>query len=163
MILGLHPLLVVTFFPLLGVVITALLPGERKSAIRWTALLTSLATFGISLWVLGLFNPADGTIQLRLDFPWINLGGTEIRLQMGVDGLSLLMVLLTTFLTPLAILSTWTAVKDRVKGFMLFFLLLEVSMVGVFLALDLILFYIFWEFTLIPMYFLIGIWGGERR
>ncbi|MRR52859.1 MAG: NADH-quinone oxidoreductase subunit M, partial [Rhodocyclaceae bacterium] len=81
----------------------------------------------------------------------------------GVDGISILMVLLTGLLTPIAILSTWSAVKERVKGFMLFFLLLEVGMMGVFLAQDLVLFYIFWEFTLIPMYFLIGVWGGERR
>ncbi len=80
-----------------------------------------------------------------------------------MDGLSILLLLLTTFLSPLALLSTWSAVQDRVKGFMLFFLLLEVGMNGVFLSLDLVLFYIFWEFTLIPMYFLIGVWGGERR
>ena len=82
---------------------------------------------------------------------------------MGVDGLSILLLLLTTFLTPIAILSTWDAVQERVKGFMLFFLLLEMGMIGVFLAQDLVLFYIFWEFTLVPMYFLIGIWGGGRR
>ena len=82
---------------------------------------------------------------------------------MGIDGLSILLVLLTAFLTPIAILSTWTAVEERVKDFMLFFLLLEVGMMGVFLAQDLFLFYIFWEFTLVPMYFLIGIWGGPRR
>jgi len=82
---------------------------------------------------------------------------------MGVDGLSILLVLLTTFLTPISILSTWAAVEERVKDFMLFFLLLEVGMTGVFMAQDLFLFYIFWEFTLVPMYFLIGIWGGPRR
>jgi NADH-quinone oxidoreductase subunit M len=80
-----------------------------------------------------------------------------------VDGLSILLVLLTTFLSPISILSTWTAVEERVKDFMIFFLLLEVGMTGVFLAQDLFLFYIFWEFTLVPMYFLIGIWGGPRR
>lgn len=93
----------------------------------------------------------------------MNLFGLPVRLLLGVDGLSLLMVLLTTLLTPIAILSTWTAVEDRVKGFMLFFLLLESAMLGVFLALDLVLFFLFWELTLIPMYFLIGIWGGARR
>jgi NADH-quinone oxidoreductase subunit M len=164
MIFGLHPLLLVTFFPLVGFAVLALIPGERKTALRWAALLSSLATFGISLAVLFLFLPVNnGQMQLRVDLPWVDLGGIQIRLQMGLDGLSILMVLLTTFLTPLAILSTWSAVKERVKGFMLFFLLLEVGMIGVFLALDLVLFYIFWEFTLIPMYFLIGMWGGERR
>jgi NADH-quinone oxidoreductase subunit M len=82
---------------------------------------------------------------------------------LGVDGLSLLLVLLTTLLTPISILSTWTAIEERVKEFMIFFLLLEIGMVGVFLAQDLFMFYIFWEFTLVPMYFLIGIWGGPRR
>ena len=86
-----------------------------------------------------------------------------IQFFLGVDGLSILLVLLTTFLTPISILSTWTSVEDRVKDFMIFFLLLEVGMTGVFLAQDLFLFYIFWEFTLVPMYFLIGIWGGPRR
>ena len=160
---SIHPLLLVTFFPLLGVLILALIPGERKNAIRWVAFVTTLVTFALSLWVLSQFNPGVGTLQLKLDQPWVNLGGVEIRLQMGVDGLSLLMVLLTTFLTPLAILSAWSAVKERVKGFMILFLLMEVGMLGVFLALDLVLFYIFWEFTLVPMYFLIGIYGHERR
>jgi NADH-quinone oxidoreductase subunit M len=82
---------------------------------------------------------------------------------LGVDGLSILLVLLTTLLTPISLLSTWSAVEERLKEFMAFFLLLEVGMVGVFLAQDLFLFYVFWEFTLVPMYFLIGIWGGPRR
>ncbi len=81
----------------------------------------------------------------------------------GVDGLSILLVLLTTLLMSLALVSTWTAVTERVREFMIFFLLLEVGMIGVFLAQDLFLFYVFWEFTLVPMYFLIGMWGGERR
>jgi NADH-quinone oxidoreductase subunit M len=87
----------------------------------------------------------------------------QIDYFLGVDGLSVLLVLLTTFLTPISIISTWSAVEDRVKEFLIFFLLLEVGMVGVFLAQDIFLFYIFWEFTLVPMYFLIGIWGGPRR
>ena len=91
------------------------------------------------------------------------MAGWNINYHLGVDGLSILLVLLTTFLTPISILSTWTAVEERVKDFMIFFLLLEVGMMGVFLAQDLFLFYIFWEFTLVPMYFLIGIWGGPRR
>jgi NADH-quinone oxidoreductase subunit M len=82
---------------------------------------------------------------------------------MGVDGMSILLVLLTTFLTPISILSTWSAVEERLKEFMAFFLLLEMGMVGVFVSMDLFLFYVFWEFTLVPMYFLIGIWGGPRR
>ena len=100
---------------------------------------------------------------MELNLPWFNLAGTPIAFHLGVDGLSILLVLLTAFLTPIAILSTWKAVEEKVRGFMIFFLLLETGMLGVFLALDMAVFYIFWEFTLIPMYFLIGLWGGENR
>jgi NADH-quinone oxidoreductase subunit M len=123
----------------------------------------SLATFGFSLAMLAQFDATNPALQLVVRVPWIRLAGWTIEYHLGVDGLSILLVLLTTFLTPISILSTWTAVEERVKEFMVFFLLLEVGMVGVFLALDLFLFYIFWEFTLVPMYFLIGIWGGARR
>jgi len=159
----LNPLLLTTFFPLVGVVILLLLRSDHKAAIRWTTLITSLVTFGLSIWMLTQFKPENPDLQLTVDTLWLSVSGLDIRFTIGVDGLSILLVLLTTFLTPIAILSTWTAVTDKVKGFMLFFLLLEVGMLGVFLAQDLVLFYIFWEFTLIPMYFLIGIWGGERR
>ncbi|RME87968.1 MAG: NADH-quinone oxidoreductase subunit M [Anaerolineae bacterium] len=159
----LHPLTLVTFFPLLGVLVLLFIPAEKKNALRWTALLTSLITFGISLWVLSLFNAADPRLQLVARYDWITVAGWNIQYHLAVDGLSILLLLLTTFLTPIAILSTWTAIEERVKDFMLFFLLLEVGMTGVFLAQDLFLFYIFWEFTLVPMYFLIGIWGGPRR
>jgi NADH-quinone oxidoreductase subunit M len=113
--------------------------------------------------VLVLFNPENPDLQLVIDIPWIQVAGWEISYLMGIDGVSILLVLLTTFLTPISILSTWTAVEERVKEFMIFFLMLEVGMVGVFLSLDLFLFYVFWEFTLVPMYFLIGIWGGANR
>src|SRR4030067_739403 len=159
----LHPLTLVTFFPLVGILVLLFLNSEQKNVIRWTALIASLITFGISVAVLAQFNSADPDLQMEINIPWIQVGGWNIAYQMGVDGLSILLVLLTTFLTPISILSTWTAVEERVKEFMIFFLLLEVGMVGVFLAQDLFLFYIFWEFTLVPMYFLIGIWGGERR
>ncbi|UCD42467.1 MAG: Fe-S-binding domain-containing protein, partial [Chloroflexota bacterium] len=159
----LQPLTLVTFFPLVGVLIILFLNKEQKTAIRWTALITSLITFGISIWVLVLFNPENPDLQLVIDIPWIKVAGWEISFLMGIDGMSILLVLLTTFLTPISILSTWTAVEERVKEFMIFFLLLEVGMVGVFLSLDLFLFYVFWEFTLVPMYFLIGIWGGANR
>ena len=159
----LHPLTLVTFFPLVGVLVILFMDKENKTAIRWTALITSLITFGISLWVLVLFNPANPDLQMVIDIPWIEVAGWEISFLMGIDGLSILLVLLTTFLTPISILSTWTAVEERVKEFMIFFLLLEIGMVGVFLSLDLFLFYVFWEFTLVPMYFLIGVWGGPNR
>ncbi len=154
-----QPLTLLTFFPLLGVLVLLFIPSDKKNILRWTALVTTLITFGISIWVLTLFNASNPDLQLVAKYDWITVAGWNIQYHLGVDGLSILLVLLTTFLTPISILSTWTAVEERVKDFMLFFLLLEVGMVGVFLAQDLFLFYIFWEFTLVPMYFLIGIWG----
>jgi NADH-quinone oxidoreductase subunit M len=159
----LQPLTILTFFPLVGVIVLLFLKPEWKEALRWTALVTSVLTFGLSLWVLAMFNASNPDLQLVARYPWISVGGWNIEYHLGVDGLSILLVLLTTFLTPLSILSTWTAVEERVKDFMLFFLLLETGMIGVFLAQDLFLFYVFWEFSLVPMYFLIGIWGGPRR
>jgi len=159
----LNPLILVTFFPLVGVLALLFVPSDRKNLLRWTSLVASLGTFGLSIWMLTLFDKSNPNLQLGFTLPWIQVAGWNISFAMGVDGLSILLVLLTTFLTPISILSTWTAVEERVKDFMIFFLLLEVGMLGVFLAQDLFLFYIFWEFTLVPMYFLIGIWGGPRR
>jgi NADH-quinone oxidoreductase subunit M len=159
----LQPLTLVTFFPLVGVLVLLFLPSENKNSLRWTALITSLATFGISLWVLSMFTASNPDLQLVAKYSWISVAGWDIHYSLGVDGLSILLLLLTTFITPISLLSTWTAVEERVKEFMIFFLLLESGMTGVFLAQDLFLFYIFWEFTLVPMYFLIGIWGGPRR
>ena len=156
-------LTLLTFFPLVGIAVLFFIPGDNKNALRWTAIVTSLVTFGISLWVLSMFNASNPDLQLEARYPWIQIAGWNIQYYLAVDGLSILLVLLTAFLTPISILSTWTAVEERVKDFMIFFLLLEVGMTGVFLAQDLFLFYIFWEFTLVPMYFLIGIWGGPRR
>ena len=156
-------LTLVTFFPILGLVLILLLPRGRANAIRWTALITSVITFVISLVLLAQYDPGDPELQMVVRESWIQIADWNIEYHMGVDGLSILLVLLTTFLTPISILSTWTAVEERLKEFMAFFLLLEVGMVGVFVAMDLFLFYVFWEFTLIPMYFLIGIWGGPRR
>jgi NADH-quinone oxidoreductase subunit M len=159
----LQPLTLLTFFPLLGVLVILFINAEAKNIIRWVALVTSLLTFGISLWVLAMFDASNVNLQLVARYDWITVAGWNIQYFLGIDGLSILLVLLTAFLTPISILSTWTAIEERVKDFMIFFLLLEVGMMGVFLAQDLFLFYIFWEFTLVPMYFLIGIWGGPRR
>jgi NADH-quinone oxidoreductase subunit M len=163
----LHPLTLVTFLPLLGVLVLLFIKPEKKNIQRWVALVTSIVTFVISIIMLMYFNHYDasnpGALHMVIDVPWIQVAGWNISYAMGVDGLSILLVLLTTLLTPISILSTWTAVEDRVKDFMIFFLLLEVGMTGVFLAQDLFLFYVFWEFTLVPMYFLIGIWGGPQR
>jgi NADH-quinone oxidoreductase subunit M len=159
----LHPIILVTFFPLVGVLVILFLNSEQKNTIRWVALITTLITFAISIAMLVQFNPNNPDLQMVINLPWIQVAGWNISFHMGVDGLSILLVLLTTLLTPISILSTWTAIEERVKEFMIFFLLLEVAMIGVFLAQDLFLFFIFWEFTLVPMYFLIGIWGGSRR
>lgn len=159
----LQPLTLLTFFPILGVIVILFMNSEQKRAIRWAAMVTSLLTFAISLWVFGQFKASNPDLQLEAKYAWIHVAGWNIYYFLAVDGLSILLVMLTAFLTPISILSTWTAVEDRVKDFMIFFLLLEVGMTGVFLAQDLFLFYIFWEFTLVPMYFLIGIWGGPNR
>jgi NADH-quinone oxidoreductase subunit M len=156
-----NPLNLVTFFPLVGVLVLLFIPSGKKNLLRWVALGTSLVTFGLSIWMLTMFDKSNPDLQLGISLSWIP--GFHITYSMGVDGLSILLVLLTTFLTPISILSTWKAVEERVKDFMIFFTLLEVGMLGVFFAQDLFLFYIFWEFTLVPMYFLIGIWGGPRR
>jgi NADH-quinone oxidoreductase subunit M len=159
----LQPLTLLTFFPLVGVLVILFMNSEAKNAIRWVAMGTTLITFGLSLWVLTLFTASNPDLQLEAKYSWIQVAGWDIQYYLAVDGLSILLVLLTGLLTPISILSTWTAIEDRVKDFMIFFLLLEVGMMGVFLAQDLFLFYIFWEFTLVPMYFLIGLWGGPRR
>jgi len=159
----LHPLNLVTFFPLVGVLVLFFINAEKKVVIRWVSLITSLITFGISLSVLSQFNAGDPALQMVINVPWIQVAGWNISYYLGVDGLSILLILLTTFLTPIALLSTWSAIEDREKDFNIFFLMLEVGMLGVFMAQDLFLFYIFWEFTLVPMYFLIGIWGGPQR
>ncbi len=159
----LQPLTLLTFFPLVGILVLLFIPSENKNALRWTALVTTLVTFGISIWVLTMFRASDVDLQLVARYNWITVAGWNIQYFLGIDGLSILLVLLTTLLTPISILSTWTAIEERVKDFMVFFLLLEIGMNGVFLAQDLFLFYIFWEFTLVPMYFIIGIWGGPRR
>ncbi|HKJ37313.1 MAG TPA: NADH-quinone oxidoreductase subunit M [Anaerolineales bacterium] len=159
----LQPLTLLTFFPLLGILVLLFTNSEAKNTIRWIALGTSLVTFAISMWVLTMFNASNVDLQLVAKYDWITVAGWNIQYYLGLDGLSILLVLLTSFLTPISILSTWTAVEDRVKEFMIYFLLLEVGMMGVFLAQDLFLFYVFWEFTLVPMYFLIGIFGGPNR
>jgi NADH-quinone oxidoreductase subunit M len=157
-------LVLLTFSPLLGLLVLLFLREQDKRALRWSALLSSLLTFGLAVWMIIQFKPEDPGLQLTFETLWSQVAGATISFSLGVDGLSVLMVLLTAFLTPITILSTWEdGLQDKVRGFMAFFLLLEMGMLGVFLAQDLVLFYVFWEFTLVPMYFLIGIWGGGRR
>ncbi|SFS06916.1 NADH-quinone oxidoreductase subunit M [Yoonia litorea] len=151
-----------TFLPLIGALILAIfLRGDDEAAQRnakWVALVTTVVTFVVSLFILGNFNPADTGFQMVEEREWL-LG---LQYKMGVDGISILFVMLTTFLMPLVIASCWE-VKTRVKEYMIAFLILETLMLGVFLALDLVLFYLFFEAGLIPMFLIIGIWGGVNR
>ena len=158
-------LTILTFLPLVGVLAILVLPrredGSNDNWIKLIAIATSAATLLVSLFVLFRFDATNPALQMVERFDWIPSWGISYFL--GVDGLSILMILLTTFISLLAIAGSWTAIDTQLKQYYIFMLLLETGMLGVFLAQDLFLFYIFWEFTLIPMYFLIGIWGGSRR
>jgi len=153
-------LALVTFTPLAGAFLLALLP-RRDEAIRRAALVVSLATFALSLRLPFAFDAAQPGFQFEIDLPWIP--SPNIHFHLGLDGISLWLVVLTTFLVPLCVLISWKSIHERVKEFFILLLVLETSMIGVFLALDLFLFYVFWEFTLIPMALLIGMYGHERR
>src|SRR6185369_3669466 len=137
-------------------------PGAAKMA----ALIVALAVFAASLGLIAPVLHSQGDFEFVTDVPWIPVPGSEvetINYHVGIDGISLWLVLLSTFLTPIAMLISWKSVEDRTKEFFAFLLLLECGLIGVFGALDLFLFYVFWEICLVPMYFLIGIWGHERR
>ncbi len=156
------PLLsLVIFLPLLGAAIALFVPREQISVLRVIGLATSLVVFAVSIALWFAFDPSSADFQLVEQAGW--LPGVGISYHVGVDGISLLLVLLTTFLMPLTFLSTHTAITQRVKEFVVLMLVLETAMLGTFLALDLFLFYVFWEAMLVPMYFLIGVWGGPRR
>ncbi len=157
-----YPILsLITFLPLVGALVLLLVPRRNEGTIKTFALAVSLVDFVVSLLLYAYFQGGTAAMQFVESVPWIRELG--ISYQLGVDGISLWLVLLTTFLTPLAILSSWTAITERVKEYMIFMLLLETGMIGVFVATDLFLFYVFWEAMLVPMYFLIGVWGGPRR
>jgi len=157
---GRHLLTALIVLPLVGAVVVALIPREAVRLQKLVALGFTTAAFALSIFMLRGFAPSPG-MQFEVSRAWIPAYGISYHL--GVDGLSVWLVILTTFLTPIALLGSWSSIHDRVRGFNVFMLLLEAGMVGVFVALDLFLFYIFWEAMLIPMYFLIGIWGHERR
>jgi len=160
--MGGQPLLltVITFLPLLSVAALLLLRSDDHVWIRRIALAASLAEFAVSLLLLRGFDATNAGYQFTEYHRWI---GEAIHYHLGVDGISLFLVLLTTFLTPLAILCSWESIHTNVKGFFASLLVIETAMIGVFLSLDLFLFFVFWELTLIPMYFMIGIWGHEHR
>jgi len=152
---------IIVFLPVVGAIVLLFIDKENHFAIRVVAFAFSLAEFIISLPLFFLFNNATHEMQFQEVIPWIESYG--ITYHLGIDGISLLLVLLTTFLTVLCILSSWSAITVRVKAYMISFLLLETGMVGAFVALDLVLFYVFWEVMLIPMYLLIGVWGDPKR
>jgi NADH-quinone oxidoreductase subunit M len=154
---------IVVFLPLLGAVAAAFLPASEAGQHRAVAVAVSVATFLLSLVLWFGFDASVGApeFQFEANLPWISSLG--IRYHVGLDGVALLLLMLTTALMPLVVLSAWNAVHERVKEFMISLLVLETAMLGTFAALDLVLFYVFWEGVLVPMYLLIGIWGSENR
>ena len=149
--------------PLIGAAFILCLRGEDEATLsnaRWAALLTTIITFLMSLWAWSLFDAQSSNFQLVEQKEWLGAG---LIYKLGVDGMSMPFVLLTTFLVPFCILASWESITFRVKEYMIAFLVLETLMIGVFCALDLVLFYLFFEGGLIPMFLIIGIWGGKRR
>jgi NADH-quinone oxidoreductase subunit M len=157
---GVGILSLVTFFPLLGALAIAVQNKAAKGNARWIALYTTLFTFGASLYIWVHFDASSGNFQFLEEADWL---GGSIKYKLGVDGISMLFIILTTFLMPLCILASWASIDERVKEYMITFLVLETLMIGVFCALDLVLFYLFFEAGLIPMFLIIGVWGGKRR
>ena len=158
------PIVSVTIFlPLLGSLIILFIKDEENSSnnIKWAALLTSLGTFILSCLIWFLFDSSIGTYQLIEKYKWFD--DFNFNYHVGVDGISLFMILLSTFLTPFCILASWQNINKRIKEYMIAFLLLETFLIGMFSSIDMLLFYIFFEAVLIPMFLIIGIWGGERR
>jgi NADH-quinone oxidoreductase subunit M len=153
-------LTLVTFVPLAGGLLLMFFP-RRDRDIRVFALVISLLTFVLSLHLPVHFHRAQTDFQFQVDRQWVST--PNIHYHMGIDGISLWLVVLTTFLTPLCVLISWTSIHDRVKEFFILLLVLETALIGVFTSLDLFLFYFFWEATLIPMALLIGIFGHERK
>ena len=150
----------IVFLPLVGALALLLLPRNADRAVRWTALLAMLVDFAVTLMLLGRFDAAAG-LQLHERATWIERFGIEYHL--SVDGISLWLVVLTGLMGPIAVLASWNGIRARVREFHVLLLLLQTGILGVFLSLDLFLFYVFWEVSLVPMYFLVGIWGHERR
>ena len=164
MLAGWPILSLITYLPLVGVVFLLLIRGDEKTVAanaKQLALWVSGFTFFISLFIYWGFDPSATGYQFEEQVDWIRGGG--ISYHMGVDGISMPFILLSTFLTPLAILASWNSIKVRVRDYMIAFLVLETMMVGMFASLDMLMFYLFFEGVLIPMFLIIGVWGGPRR
>ena len=156
-------LTIITFLPLAGAALLLFVPGKDAASanmVRWIALAVSLVTFALSLWMWSQFDPKSAEFQFVENYELI---GGSIGYRMGVDGISVLFVVLSALLMPFCVLASWSSIENRVREYMIAFLVLETLMIGVFTTLDLAMFYVFFEGTLIPMFLIIGIWGGKRR
>src|ERR671939_1692808 len=156
-----HLLSIILFLPLAGALLLLLVPKQNENAIRWIANVVALLGFVVSIPLWFWYNPQQADFQLIERAPWIPSVGAEYFL--GVDGLSTLLILLTTLMGMIAVLSSWTAITERLKEYYIFLLVLQTGMLGAFMSLDFLLFFLFWEVMLVPMYFLIGIWGSANR
>jgi len=156
-----HYLSLILFTPLIGALLLLLVPKQNEPAIRWIANITAFAGFVISVPLWFWYDPQGPQFQFQEHAPWIPSIGAEYFI--GIDGLSTLLILLTTMMGFIAILSSWNAITERVKEYYIFLLVLQSGMLGAFMALDFMLFFLFWEVMLVPMYFLIGIWGSANR
>jgi NADH-quinone oxidoreductase subunit M len=160
-ILGFNILSVITFLPVIGIFLLIVISKDKPVLMKGVTLVTALVNFIISLSLYRGFDGSTHEFQFTVNKPWIEEYG--INYHLGIDGISLFLILLTTFLTVISVIACWKDIQEKVKGFMICLLLLETGIIGVFASLDLFLFYVFWEITLIPMYFLIGVWGSPAR
>src|SRR6185436_14924445 len=156
-----YHLSIILFTPLAGALILLLMDKRKENAIRWIANIVAFIGFAISVPLWFWYNPANADFQFVERAPWIPSVGAEYFL--GIDGFSMLLILLTTMMGSIAVLSSWAAITERVKEYYIFLLVLQTGMLGAFMALDFLLFFLFWEVMLVPMYFLIGIWGSANR
>src|SRR3990170_6522094 len=161
-ILGFPILSTIVFLPLIGaLIIMLLIPKQKEELIRLMSAITTFVTFIVSLILIPNFDTTTHQMQFVERHSWIPSIGVQYFL--GIDGISILLILLTTLITFIAVLSSWHAIEERLKEFHVSVLILEVGMLGAFMALDFVFFYVFWEVMLVPMYFIIGIWGGPRK
>jgi NADH-quinone oxidoreductase subunit M len=156
-----HLLSIILFLPLAGALLLLLVNKRNENGIRWIANIVTFLGFVVSVPLWFVYNPQNPEFQLIERAPWIPSIGADYFL--GVDGFSVLLILLTTMMGFIAVLSSWTAITERVKEYYIFLLVLQTGMLGAFMSLDFLLFFLFWEVMLVPMYFLIGIWGSDRR
>jgi NADH-quinone oxidoreductase subunit M len=159
--LGFRGLTILTFLPVVGALVMLVFMRKRPSAYKATALITTIITLVLAIYLATQFQTGTAEYQFQENVSWIASLGISYHL--GVDGISLLLILLTTLLSVVAIAGSWNSIKDRGLAFFISLLVLETGMLGVFVSMDLFLFYVFWEVQLIPMYFIIGLWGGVRR